>query len=185
MDILNMEDEISFTIEHSFYDESHETEISMLVNGNNILSFERDGQELTTRWNLDELAFWLRDFVDNLKHDPYPVETKGEYASVKDVNAREFDTDNEDEFDIYYDKLDEWNRHHRWHTASNGAILADLYFQLVDENVEVSWNNKEPEEGVTFRYKFGGVKIPHEQFVREVNLFLREYADHWFNAEKE
>ncbi|MBQ6095286.1 MAG: hypothetical protein IJL09_07770 [Lachnospiraceae bacterium] len=170
----------SFSIVYNFYDESRETEISMLVNGENILSFERDGQGMTTRWNLDELALWLRDFLDHMKEDPYPVETEGEYAAIKDINAREFDTEDDEEFDAYYDKLDDWNLRHRWHPASSGAILSDLYFQLVDDNVEISWDNQDPEEGVVFRFKLGGVRIPKEKFVSEVNSFLRDYADHWF-----
>ena len=126
-----------FSITYAFFDESHETEIAMLVNGDNILSFKRNGQELTTRWNLDELAFWLHDFLDHIEEDPYPVKVDGEYAAIKDINAREFDTDNDDEFDAYYDKLYEWNKRHRWHPTSSGAILADLYFQLVDGCIEI------------------------------------------------
>ena len=143
-----------FSITYAFFDESHETEIAMLVNGDNILSFKRNGQELTTRWNLDEL--------------------------IKDINAREFDTDDEEEFDSYYDKLDEWNLRHRWHPASGGAILADLYFQLIGDNVEISWNNQDAEEGVEFKYKLGGVRIPREKFSPIVESFLKEYAEHWF-----
>ena len=180
MNTSNINVETTFTIKYAFFDETRETEISVLVNDENILSFERDGKQLTTRWNLDELALWLRDFLDHLKEDPYPVETEGEYASIKDINAREFDTDDDEEFDAYYDKLDDWNLRHRWHPASGGAILSDLYFQLVGENIEISWNNQEPEEGVKFRYELGGVNIPKERFLSEVDSFLKEYAEHWF-----
>ncbi len=169
-----------FAIEYEFFDDERETQISMLIDGKNILSFVRDGRELTTRWNLDELALWLRNFIDNLKEDPYPVEAEGEYAAIKDISSREFETDDDDEFDVYYDKLDEWNLRHRWHPASGGAILADVYFQLVDNNVEVSWNNQEPEHGVIFKYELGGTCVSKEMFVREVDAFLKAYADHWF-----
>lgn len=173
-------EESSFSITYEFFDETHETQLSMLLDGDNILSFERDGRILTTRWNLDELALWLRTFLDLMKEDPYPVEAKGSYAADKDVTAREFDTDDDAEFDAYYDKLDEWNLRHRWHTASGGAILADIYFQLVDDHVEISWNNLDPEEGVKFKYEFGSACVSREQFVQEVEAFLRAYADHWF-----
>ena len=100
----------------------------MYIEGNNILAFHHDGIPSTTRWNLDELALWLRQFVDNMQEDPYPVEADGEYAAMKDYSAREFDSDDEDEFDAYYDMLDDWNLRHRWHPSSSGAILADVYF---------------------------------------------------------
>jgi len=170
----------AFTLTYHFLRDNHETEIAMLINGENILSFTRDNQQMTTRWNLDELAFWLRDFLDHVREDPYPVEADGEYAAIKDINAREFDTDDDEAFDAYYDKLDAWNERHRWHPASGGAILADLYFQLVDDYIEISWNNQEPEEGVRFTHELGGVRVPKERFVEEVESFLREYADQWF-----
>ena len=179
MTLIN-EDVESFNITYDFYDKARETEIEVLVNNDNLLAFERDGKLLTTKWNLDELAFWLRHFVDHMAEDPYPVVSDGEFAAIKDINAREFDTDNEDEFDAYYDRLDEWNSRHRWHPYSSGAILADLYFQLVGDNVEISWNNLDSEPGGEFKYQLVGVRIQKAQFLRAVNEFLKAYADHWF-----
>ena len=86
-----------------------------------------------------------------MAEDPYPVEADGEYAAVKDIAARSYDSADEDEFDAYYDKLYEWNLRHRWHPASSGAILADVYFQLVGEDVEISWNNKDSEDDIQFQ----------------------------------
>ena len=169
-----------FLIEYKFDDKTRETEISMIVEGDNILEFERNGVVLTTKWNLDDIALWLRNFLDNLSEDPYPISVEDEYAARKDIIAREFDTDDEEEFDAYYDKLDDWCNRHRWHPACGGAILADLYFQLVGDFVEISWDNQDPEEGVKFTHVMGGVKVPREQFVQEVDNFLKEYADHWF-----
>ena len=169
-----------FSIEYDFYDESHETEIKMLINGENILAFNRNGCTLTTRWNLDDIALWLRSFINNMAEDPYPVEVEGEFAAIKDINAREFDSDDDEEFDAYYDVLDDWNLRHRWHPVSNGAILADLYFQLVGEFVEISWNNQDAESDVSFTHVLGGTRIPKELFGETVNNFLREYALHWF-----
>lgn len=67
----------TFTLSYTFFTETHETKIAMMVNGENTLSFTRDDQQLTARWNLDEFVFWLRDFLDHAKEDPYPVEVDG------------------------------------------------------------------------------------------------------------
>lgn len=180
MSTSNYYDSQNFKLNYTFFNDAHETEIAIMVNGKNILSFTRDNHHMTTRWNLDELVFWLREFLNHAKEDPYPIDVEGEYAAIKDINARDFDTDDEEEFDAYYDKLDEWNERHRWHPASSGAILADLYFQFVGDYVEVSWNNKEAEEGVHFDYELGGVRIPKERFIEEMNAFLKAYAEQWF-----
>ena len=169
-----------FAIEFSFYDETHETELAVFVNGENILAFERNETILTTRWNLDELALWLREFIDHMTDDPYPVNCDGMYAAMKDENARDFDSDDDDVFEAYYQKLYDWNLHHRWHPASSGAILSNVYFQKVGEFVEVSWNNKDAENGVRFLNEQGGSSIDEEAFVSTINAFLKEYALHWF-----
>ena len=174
--ISNSED---FSISYCFFDETHETELSMSINGINILAFDRNGASLTTRWNLDELAEWLRSFIDNMAEDPYPVQVDGEYAAMKDINSRDFDSEDEDEFDAYYDKLDEWNLRHRWHPACAGAILADVYFQLVGEVVEISWNNEDIGDGIRFQNILGGARINKDIFYATVDAFLKEYATHW------
>ena len=51
---------------------------------------------MTTQWNLDDITLWLRSFIDHLNEDPYPVEADGEYAAIKDINAREFDSDDDE-----------------------------------------------------------------------------------------
>ena len=98
---------------------------------------------------------------------------------MKDNNAREFDSDNDEEFDAYYDRLYEWNLRHRWHTASSGAILADVYFQLVGDCVEISWNNEDLDEEVEFVQQLGGARVKKETFISVVDSFLKEYANHW------
>ena len=172
-----------FAIEYAFFegDDSHDTEISMYVEGKNILAFDRDGEHLTTRWNLDELAEWLRQFIDNMAEDPFPVECEGQFAAQKDDNARDFDSDDDDVLEAYYEKLYDWNLRHRWHSACSGAILADVYFQLVKDDVEVSWNNEGEEDGVAFQHLNGGAKVKRDVFYSVVDAFLKEYTDHWFS----
>ena len=173
-------DKSIFAIEFAFLEAAHETEIAMFVDGENILAFDRGGQSFTTRWNLDELVEWLRKFIDEMAEDPYPVECEGRYAAQKDDIARDFETEDDDAFDAYYEKLYDWDLRHRWHSASSGAILADVYFQLVGENIEISWNNAGVEEGVCFRSIYGGLSVGKEVFYSVVHAFLSAYSLHWF-----
>lgn len=166
----------NFAIEYTFVD-NDTTEIAMYCKGENILAFNREGNTYTTRWNLDELAFWLRDFLNNMSDDPYPVDVDGIYAAQKDQIARDFDFNNDEEFDAYYDKLDEWILRHRWHPAASGAILADVYFQQVGNNVEISWNNQDNNDDISFLSLEGGVSIDKQLFYKVVDSFLKSYAD--------
>ena len=124
------------------------------------------------------MVLWLKDFISNLSEDPYPVDVADIYAAEKDDNARNFDSDDEDVFDAYYDKLYEWNERHRWHPASSGAILADVYVQLAGENMEISWDNRKLEyEDVEFLETMGGISIPKDDFISIMNEFLKAYAN--------
>ena len=169
-------DKAVFAIEYSFMDDNT-TELYMYHDNKNILEFSKGENLFTTRWNLDSIASWLREFLDNMSEDPYPVDAEGEYAAKKDITARDFDSDDESEFDAYYDKLDEWNQKHRWHYASDGAILADVYFQLVGNKVELSWNNNDLYDDVMFSTILDGCSIEKDTFVDVVEEFLRDYSN--------
>ncbi len=168
-----------FAIRWIFLTDSQDTELYLYLNGENILAFERSGRELTTRWNLDELTAWLRAFLDHMQEDPYPVEAAGEYAAQKDDTARDFETDDEDEMEAYYGQLYEWNLRHRWHTASSGAILADVFFQLAGNQVEISWDNRDMDEGVHSTSVTGVARVPRNVFTAIVDSFLRSYDQYW------
>ena len=169
-----------FAIQYAFFDDLYSTEISMIVNGDNILSFSRDGEHRTTRWDLDELAEWLRDFIDHMQDDPYPVDVKGGYAALMDWNARDFESEDQEVFDQYYDRLNEWVWRHTWHHARAGAILSDVFFRLVGDQVEISWDNRTAEGGVQFDSVLGCGYVSKKMFVDVMNRFLQDYASHWF-----
>ena len=135
---------------------------------------------MTTRWYLDELATWLRQFIDAMAEDPYPVQCEEQYAAQKDDAARDFDSDDVDILEASYQKLYSWSLRHRWHPASSGAILADVYFQLVGDNVEISRNNEGAEDEVKFCSLRGGERVQKTTFFIVVDEFLKDYALHWF-----
>ena len=178
-----------FAIECTMYRDSHETEISMYIEGRNILEFELDGRKHTACWNFDELVLWLRHFLEHMGEDPYPVNCCSRYAAARDTEARDFDSDDEAVFDAWYDRLDEWNLRHRWHPASDGAILSDLYFELRGDQVEISWNNADADldldPGLMFSEITGGTSVDRILFEETVGDFLNFYSAYWQGADNE
>ena len=90
---------------------------------------------------------------------------------------------NEELINMYWkmkSEIYEWCLRHRWHPASSGGIIADVYFQAVDDKVEISWNNRDMEEYITYKYDFGGDSVDKHVFYEVVDSFLKEYAKHWF-----
>lgn len=171
-----------FKIKYEFIDDTHETELSIYIDDVNILAFKRNEALLTTRWNLDSIANWLRNFIDAVDEDPFPFDVDGEFSAIKDIAAREFDSEDIDEIEAHYNSLYDWNLRHRWHTESSGAILADVYYLVIGDKVEISWNNTDSEEDVEFILDVGGTHVLRTQFYQEVDSFLKDYADHWYNV---
>jgi len=99
----------NFAIEYEIASVTEKTsELYMYINNINILEFLYDGEIHTTTWNLDELVDWLETFSMQDSDDFFPYECKGNTAAEKDLFAREFDSDDDEEFDNYYDPLNQW-----------------------------------------------------------------------------
>lgn len=173
-------DKNNFAIQYIFLQESHETILFMYVNGRNILEFKRCEKILTTKWNIDDLVLWLRTFIDEVEEETFPFECEGTFAADKDDKVRDFDTDDDEIFEKHYQQLYEWERKHRWHSVSNGAILADVFFQKINDMVEISWDNRSEYSDIEFSEMIGGAYVPIDYFNKIINEFLRDYANYWY-----
>ena len=163
-------------------DENHESEINLYIGDKNICLFKSTNEKRfkTTRWNLDELVIYLRDLYITLYNDePFPCEVEGECAAELDSNARDFDTEDDLEFEKYYTALNEWGYKHSWHHACSGAILADVFFRKVDDKIEISWWSDQDEEDVIFKYRYGFTLVSINEFFEIVNKSVNSYNNLW------
>lgn len=163
-------------------DENHESEIYFIVDEQNICLFKHieEKRYKTTRWNLDELVLYLRDLPIMLKNDsPFPFDVERECAAELDNNARFFDSDNDEELEKYYICLNDWGYNHSWHHASSGAILADVFFRRVDDDVEISWWSDQEEDEIVFKNKYGFILFPYDDFVDVINKSVYSYNELW------
>ncbi len=169
-----------FAIGYAFVDRSKTTEISMFINGDNILGFTKQGNQYTTRWAyLDGIVGWLNEFALTMHADPYPVSAEGDFAAQKDCNARTFFSEDFDEMDAYYTLLNDWTYEHTWLSERAGAILANVFFEYKDGIVELSWNNLEDHDGASFDCKFGSARVDAKVFKSVVRTFVDAYEKHW------
>ncbi len=162
--------------------EKHISEIYFNVNDDNICQFKFNNETTfkTTRWNLDELVQYFKELPVLLKNDvPFPCDVEGECAAELDNNARNYDFNTEEEFEDYYTRLNEWGYTHSWHHANSGAILADVFFRRLGDNVEISWWSDQEDEEIVFKNKYGFVLIPYAEFVSTINESIASYNDIW------
>jgi len=177
---LTIGDSSVFAIRYAFTGKDRMTEISMFVDGVNILGFVNGKEHCTLRWAyLEGLVGWLKDFAVNMCEDPLPVDTRGDYAKERFSNALEAGPENEDEFEEYALPLWEWTESHSWLNERAGAILPDVFFELRDGLAELSWDNRASKYGVAFDYEIGGGRVAPEIFKAVVFEFADAYEQRW------
>lgn len=158
------------------------TALCMYVNRKNILEFKVDGERYTVTWNLDDLVTWLEEFAMKEQDEPFPYEVKGATAAEKDSYAREYDSDSDAEFESYYERLNEWVYVHTWKHASAGGTIPNVYFRKIGHEVEISWDNNDVNEVVTFLEKDGSVRIDADKFKEIIWALATSYKAEWSGA---
>ena len=158
------------------------TEMAMFLKGTNIMGFIRGETSYTVRWQLDEAVEWLDEFARNSRDEAFPFpDVSGSCLAELDYNARFFDTEDEAEFDRYYDVLDDYVWPRSWHHTCDEAVFPAVYFRVLGQNVEVSWDNKDMEEGKDFSFisQTGHALVPLATFRDVVSRFVAAYLKHW------
>ena len=161
-------------------DENHTSKLKVYVNGKNICQWtdkETEKKE-TVWWNLDELISYLYSTIDFFEEDrPFPIAVEGECASELENNARDFESDNEEEVDDYYDKLNDWVYEHTWNHAHAGAVVPDVTFRNVDGKIEISWWNNGDE--VDFINTYGYCLVDKEKYIDIITELFNAYNAMW------
>lgn len=160
----------------------HICSLKVYVRGKNICKWKdvNDPKWKTVTWNIDGLIRYLYGTIDFIYHDlPFPFAVDGECAAELDNNARDFESDNDSEIDEYYDKLNEWSYKHSWMHARDGAIVPDVMFRKVEDNIEISWWSDQEDEGRLFQNRYGFILIPCNEYESLITELFNQYNNVW------
>jgi len=178
-----MKAQTSLAINTQIHDpEYHESELQFWINDINILEYRYQSEEKTrtATGNLYMIFEYLEDslrFIDN--DTPFPHQVKGNSACELDRNARYFESDDDEEFDAFFDPLDEWSREHSWIIARLDIYLANVMFRKVDDCIEISWDNHDLYKDVQFLSLEGCVRIPCEEYRKVILKAVDDYNKLW------
>ena len=162
-------------------DSDHTCKLKLYAGGKNICEW-KDSDGKTHReiwWDLDELINYLHDTIGFIcDDDPFPIDNvTGECASELDNNARDFESDNNEEMEKYYDSLDDWTYNHSWYHARSGAVVPDVMFRKANDMIEISWWSDQEDEGRYFINKYGYVLVDCDEYQKEINELYDTYND--------
>ena len=150
-------------------------QLSVYIQGNDILQFEKGGVIYTYRWKeCQDIIEWIyENMMYILSDDNFPLSISADSAAEKCEISYKLDFDDIEQYEI----LQEWMFRHSWFSARAGSYLADVYFVRNDNMIEISWDNTNTfeEDGIKFVFPKGKYEVDKnifEEIMKEVCKFL-------------
>lgn len=91
-----------------------------------------------------------------------------------------YQPEDDNEFDVWVEKKQDWEFRHSWYSARSGSFLARVYFRHVSGNqIEISWDNSSiySKDTVLFDYPKGVTLVEVYEFRNVVHQFLNDFAN--------
>lgn len=182
-------DKNTFAIEYEFvanpFNEPRLTgetwgKFELSVHGVDVCRYKKVDRVTTYQWNLIYIVEW---FSENLKHilseEPFPLPVEGQHSLELLDHCLLFESDNDDEFDAWFETKQDWEFKHSWFSNRAGSFLPDVFFRRVNDNIEIAWNNESTyaSEGISFINPMGVEYVPLGAFESTVKNFIEDFLD--------
>ena len=157
------------------------------VHGIDICQYKTEDSVTTYQWNLLYIVEWLSEnlrYIVGEKSFPLPVE--GQHSLELLENCLLFESDNDDEFDVWFDTKQEWEFKHSWFSNRGGSFLPDVFFRRVNDKIEIAWDNESTysAEGITFINPIGLEYIPIDTFESTIKSFIEDFLENLLQNSK-
>ncbi|WP_353961270.1 DUF5984 family protein [Paenibacillus sp. S-12] len=182
-------DKDTFSIQYEFgenpFNESSLTgetwgRFELFVQGVDICQYKRQNSVTIYQWNLIYIVEW---FSENLKYIlsdvPFPLPVEGQHSLELLDNCLLFESDDDNEFDAWFDTKQEWEFKHSWFSNRAGSFLPEVFFRRVNDELEIAWNNESTysSEGISFMNPTGIVYLPISIFESTIKNFIEDFLD--------
>lgn len=157
--------------------------LELVVHGRGVCRYKRDNIIMTYQWNLIYIVEWFsKNLMCILSDKAFPLLVEGKNSLELMDNCLLFESDNDDEFDVWFDTKQEWEFKHSWFSNRAGSFLPDVYFRRVNDEIEIAWNNKSTytSERINFINPTGIAYIPVELFEKSIKNFIYDFLDNLF-----
>lgn len=148
----------------------------MWVYNKSVCTFSVYNKICEYEWELSFIVAWFCQNKNNiLNESQFPLPTEGNNAIELYNNSWDFDPDDDDEFDSWFEKRQDWYFKHSWYSNNGGSYLADVIFRRVDDTIEIAWDNTELYSKVKFNNPKGVYYIPFELFQNTIDSFIETF----------
>lgn len=151
-------------------------EFQMWVYNNSICTFSMNDKIREYEWDLRFIVDWFcknKNYI--LEESPFPLPCEGNNAIELYNNSGDFDSDDDNEFDVWFEKRQDWHFNHSWYSDRGGSYLADVIFRRVNNTIELAWDNTILYSNIKYVNPKGVYYIPVEMFQTVVDDFIKEF----------
>lgn len=150
--------------------------VEFWVKGKELCGFYKDNLERSYEWNLIYIVEWLAENLSViLVEEEFPLPVQGGTTLELLNNSLNFDSEDDDEFDEWFSKKQDWEFKHSWFSSRGGAYLPDAFFRRIGDKMEISWNNDDLYEDISFVHMRGVELIPICFFESVVKAFIHDF----------
>lgn len=148
----------------------------MWVDNKSVCTFSMDNKIREYEWDLIFIVEWFCKNKNNILNEiEFPLLIEGNNAIELYNNSGDFDSDDDDEFDSWFEKRQDWYFKHSWYSNNGGSYLADVIFRRVQDTIEIAWDNTELYSEVKFNNPKGIYYVPFELFENVVDSFIEDF----------
>ncbi|AIK36538.1 hypothetical protein [Bacillus pseudomycoides] len=172
---------VAYELKESPFDKSGKIEptwgiFQMWVNNKSVCTFSMSERVCEYEWDLFFIVEWLYKNKNNIFNEtqfPLPIEGSNSIEFYK--NSGDFDSDDDDEFDLWFEKRQDWYFRHSWYSHNGGSFLADVIFRRVENTIEIAWDNSNLYSEIKFINPKGIYYVPFELFQGVINNFIEDF----------
>ncbi len=166
-------------------------QVKFWVKGKNLFSYNIPDEDATYWHEFNPLVeCFTTDLAEHIKGEPFPLETKSKYACEMYIETSIIDTGEsylekfceltDEEKDVEQIKGD-WFGVRCLKGYAQGSFMPSIYFQRVNDKIEISWNIREPFKASWGEfwptYKKGIEHVDVEVYKTVILEFCQSYCD--------
>ncbi|OPX42614.1 hypothetical protein CLHUN_34340 [Ruminiclostridium hungatei] len=148
----------------------------MWVDSKSVCTFSMNDKKREYEWDLIYIVEWLYKNKNNIFNEtqfPLPIEGKNSIEFYK--SSGDFDSDDDDEFNLWFEKRQDWYFRHSWYSDNGGSFLADVFFRRVKNTIEIAWDNSDLYSELNFINPKGIFYVQFELFKEVINNFIEDF----------
>lgn len=165
-----------FALEYELDNDLEEAQFNLYIENKSICAFKKNNIICKFKWDIRDLVEWLDTNLNCiLNEEKFPLSVDAKTAFEFMENSNNFDSDDDDEFDRWYEVRQDWIFQHSWYSSRAGGYLADIYFFRVGDEIEVSWNNANLYHNIEFLNPTGIYYIKAIVFKDIITKFINSF----------